>query len=268
MHALIIDIIDTIPTGLLCLFYILVCVLASQAGLFVFNLYFWDKEPIHSNEVTGIVFGAISLIYSLILAFVIVAVWENYEELNKTIASEADKLNSIMAHSATLPDSLQQPMKTAMISYCNQVVNKEWRMEHSNEADQPSAIPELRLMLLRLEPRSKSEESIYNVLDEDLSSLSDLRRNRLSHNRSQVPDLVWLILKAGSVMLIIFSYFFNVQSLKQKSIYLTFLSGYIAMCMFLVYTLDHPFIGNVQVSRQPYTNILMSLRQYYAITQK
>ena len=141
-------------------------------------------------------------------------------------------------------------------------------MEHSNEADQPSAIPELRLMLLRLEPRNKSEESIYNVLDEDLSSLSDLRRNRLSHNRSQVPNLVWLILKAGSVMLIIFSYFFNVQSLKQKSIYLTFLSGYIAMCMFLVYTLDHPFIGNVQVSRQPYTNILMSLRQYYAITQK
>ena len=258
---------DTVPTNVLCIGFIALVVLTSLTGLFIYELWIGGKILPHANEVVGIIFGAISLLYSLILAFIILAVWDNYVDLNKTIASEADRLNSIVAHSATLPSRIQHSVKTALFSYCHQVIEKEWGMQQPDVVGTPSAIPNLRLLLLQVEPGNEREEIIYTVLDEDLSGISDLRRTRLSYRHSQVPELFWFILKGGSCLLIVFYYFLQVSSVRRKRLYLGFLSSYIAMCLFLVYTLDRPFIGSMQVSRQPYENILMILSQDKMITQ-
>lgn len=253
---------EKMPATFLCVLYVLSFVLLSEAGLIVFNV--WNNkqkiEP-QSNEVAGLIFGTLSLIYSLILAFVIVAVWTNYDDLNGTIEKETDKLNNILAHSETLPDSVRQPLTGALFTYCNQVINQEWKMQEEGQ-HHPSAIPALRMMLLRLAPQSSLQESIYSVMDDDLSCISDLRRARLDHTRSRVPDLVWLILRAGSVMIIIFSYFLNASSERLKRVYVSFLGSIIAMSLFLVYTLDHPFTGSAQVSKKPYENILLELKQH------
>jgi hypothetical protein len=249
------------------LFLVVLFVLFSQAGLYVFNRINFKLQK-QGNEVAGIMFGGISLIYSLVLAFVIVAVWGNYDDLNNTIENETDKINNIMAHTATLPDSLKKPLSTALYNYCNQIVKEEWRMKKETEDDQPSAIPNLRMMLLRFHPTGKVQEGIFTVVDNDLSAISDLRRSRLSHNRSQVPAMVWLILKIGSVMLVVFSYFFIVPSQLLKRIYLFFLTSFIGMCMFLLYTLDHPFDGSSAISVRPYQNIMSELKQYYVFHQQ
>jgi len=238
-------------------------VLVSQLGLYFFNLLnFWPQKQ--GNEVAGIMFGGISLIYSLVLAFVIVAVWGNYEDLGKTIETESDKLNGIMAHTATLPDSIKKPLSMALYNYCDQVIKEEWRMKKEIEDDQPSAIPNLRMMLLKLDPADKVQAGIFTVIDTDLSAISDLRRDRLSHSRSQVPAMVWLVLKIGSIMLVVFSYFFVVPSQLLKRIYLFFLTSFIGLCMFLLYALDRPFDGPSAISFRPYQNIMLEIKQFYA----
>lgn len=253
---------ERMPVSFLCTLYVLLFVGLSEAGLLLFNL--WNKKrkrEQHSNEVAGFFFGALSLIYSLILAFVIVAVWTNYDDLNKTIEKEADKLNSILAHSENLPENFRKPLVCALTAYCYQVIHKEWEMQKPEEPHHPSAIPALRTTLLSLEPQTKAEENVYAVMDDDLSCISDLRRARLDHTRSRVPGLIWFILKAGSVMLVLFSYFFYTASENLKRLYIFFLSSSIAMNLFLVYTLDHPFSGDTQVSKKPYENVLLELKQ-------
>ena len=254
-----------ITPGFLSICYTILFVLAAQAGLSVFNTLGILSKSSAGNEVTGIFFGAISLVYSLILAFVIVAVWEDYEDLDKTIENEADKLNSILAHSVTLPDTTRHRVTDAVFAYCHRVIDEEWKMKRRQEMEQPSAIPDMRLMLLKARPRNESDQTVYTVIDTDLSTISDLRRSRLNHNRSHVPDLVWFILKSGSVMLVAFSYFFDITSLPLKRVYLFFLASCIAMCMFLVYTLDHPFTGSAMVSTSPFENVLAELEKYYVI---
>jgi hypothetical protein len=239
----------------------------TQACLSIYNYLNRKTRFPQNNEVAGIMFGAISLIYSLVLAFVIVAVWEDYDKLNQTIETEADKLNGIIAHSSTLPDSVRRPLDSALTSYCKEVIAFEWQMKKTGESDRASAIPGLRRLLLKLIPQNRLQESIFNVLDNDLSSVTELRRSRLAHSRSQIPEAVWLILKTGSVMLILFSFLFTVPSVALKRVYLFFLSGCIAMCMILVYTLDQPFTGNARVSDEPYSTILTELQNNTPITQ-
>jgi Protein of unknown function (DUF4239) len=231
----------------------------SQLGLSLFNRLNKRIRLPQNNEVAGIMFGAISLIYSLVLAFVIVAVWEDYDKLNQTIETEADKLNGIIAHSSALPDSVRHPLDSVLTDYCREVVDYEWKMKSTDDTERASAIPGMRRMLVKLEPQDRMQENLFAVLDNDLSDITELRRSRLAHSRSQVPGAVWLILKTGSIMLITFSYLFTVPSETLKRVYLFFLSGCVAMCMILVYTLDQPFTGNARVSNEPYDRILMEL---------
>lgn len=257
----IIPIVGPVAPGWLLALYILIFTVLSQGGLLVFEKWNRKAEKPKSNEATGLIFGAISLIYSLILAFVIVAVWNDYEDLNETIEKETDKLNSILAHSSTLPDSLKSPITLSLFHYCNEVIGKEWELQDTSGMYRPSAIPPLRLMLLQVNPCNGQQESIFSVLDEDLSDISDLRRERLNHTRSHVPGVVWWILKIGSIMMIVFSYFLEVPAAKLKRIYLFFLTSIMAMSLFLVDVLDDPFKGSVEVSKKPYKNILLELQQ-------
>ncbi|HEY6901961.1 MAG TPA: hypothetical protein VI233_14995, partial [Puia sp.] len=147
-------------TGIL---FILQMVAVAETGLWLFDRCRIGAKLTLSNEVTGILFGAISLVYSLILAFVIVAVWEDYNDTKKTIQAETDKLNAIVAHTGTLPDALRNEFGNAMYSYCDQVIRQEWRMEPV-ATDHPSAIPSLRTRLLTTAPASKIQERIFDAV--------------------------------------------------------------------------------------------------------
>ena len=209
----------------------------------------------------GIVFGAIGIIYSLILAFVIVAVWDDYDDLNKAIQTETDNLNSILAHTYALPDSVRQVVGKSIYNYCDQVIEQEWQMQKA-EINYPSAIPILRLALLTTPSQNETQARIFYVIDQNLSSISDQRRSRLSHTNSQMPDLIWYVLKAGTLLLISFAYFFQVPSLKLKRVYLGFLVTAISMCMFLIYTLDHPFDQQQGVSCGAYRIVQEECKAY------
>ena len=237
-----------------CGLFVVLFVLLGQVCLYIYDRWLSKKFGGSNNEFTGIFFGALSLIYSLIIAFVIVAVWEDYEELNKTIEQETDKLTSIVIHTNTLPDSLRTPIRSAIGLYCDEVLN-QWEMPDASKVYQASAMPTLRLLLMQTEPKGTLQQSLFSIIDKDFASISELRRERLGHIRSHVPTLVWLIVLVGSSMLVIFSFLIETRSVRLKRTGVAFLTAMIAMSIFLVYTLDHPFNSSAHVDNTPYKAI-------------
>ncbi len=261
MLSLSTNVMFSLPQPMLCLLFITLSVITSQLALSVFHKCAAKYKLEFHNEVAGIVFGGVSLIYSLVLAFVIVAVWDDYTDLQKIIETEADKLNNIITQTDALPDSIKTNVKQTIYNYCDQVINNEWQMNDRIKAvEKPNAMRGLRQQLLTTDTENKIQQNVLAVIDADLNTLSDLHRERLNHSHSQVPDMVWFILDAGSIMVILFFFFLSVPSLKLKRIYLSFLVSFVAMCMFLVYTLDHPFNDQNGVSNQLYQDIQIQLK--------
>jgi hypothetical protein len=248
-----------IPAGILGLILVGLLLLVAHAGYYLFARWYKRQDIEPNNEAGGIIFGALTLIYSLLIAFVFVAVWENYEELNRTIEKEADDLNSVLVHSAMLSDSLQVPVDAAIKSYCETVVRQEWDMAERGDRSQSNTLPALRLLLFQVKAENKTQENVLSVLDDKLNNISNLRRERLSHTRAHVPKLVWMILVIGTILIILFSYFLQMESERLKRIFLSFLWIMIGMSLFLVYMLDNPFIGSSQVSKAPYEEIIKIL---------
>ena len=248
-----------IPAGLWCTILIALLLIMAHGGLYLFDTWCKRKNIPHNNEVAGIIFGVLSLIYSLLVAFVIVAVWENYEELNRTIENETDDLNTILVHSTALPDSLRRPVVASVKGYCQRIVNEEWGAQENKAYTRWSAIPSLRQFLFQVQPNSKTQENVLNLLDEKLSNITNLRRERLSHSHAYVPEMVWWVLIISSAMIVLFSYFLYMESKLLRKIFLSFLWAIIAMSLVLAYLLDHPFDGSTQVSKEPYETIIKEL---------
>lgn len=252
-----------VPQSVLCILFVSASVIVSQAVLTGFHAWAKKKKLEFHNEVAGIVFGGISLIYSLVLAFVIVAVWDNYTDLEKTIETEADKLNNIISRTDALPCNIRANVKQTIYNYCDEVINNEWRMNGKTKAiEKPNIIRDLRQQLLTTQTGERIQQNILAVIDDNLDTVGDLRRERLSHSHSQIPNMVWFILDAGTIILVIFFFFLSVPSLRLKRIYLSFLVSCMAMCMFLVYTLDHPFNDKNGISSQLFRDIQKELKSF------
>lgn len=242
--------------------FIVCAILAANIGLSFFKWLRGAAEK-GDNTLAGIFFGAITVFYSLILAFVIMAEWDDYNNLNKAITSECDKLNSIMVHSSAMPHTIKTMIGTSLDAYCKQVISQEWTMQKSKAIDHPSAIPALRYLILTTTPENSIQESVLKVIDDDLSTISDLRRSRLSHTHSQLPSLVWKVLEAGAIMLVVFCYFFNISSTQLQRIYLSFFVCLLAMCLSIIYNLDHPFSPGSGLDNTVYQKVLSELPAYY-----
>ena len=83
--------------------FTLSCILISCIGLFLFRKISGEENLKRSNESTGIYIGVITILYSLVLAFVVTSIWNDYEENNTNIEAEAQKLADIYSYSNEFP---------------------------------------------------------------------------------------------------------------------------------------------------------------------
>lgn len=167
--------------------------------------------------------------------------------------------------SSNLPDSLKSVVNRSLSAYCRQVITQEWTFRESHSAGHPSAIPALRHLLLTTEPANNLQSAVLKMMDEDLSAVTGLRRDRLSHARSQLPPLVWIVLFAGAALLVVFCYFFSTTSLTLQRTYLSFFVCLLSMCLSIVYSLDHPFAPGSGIDNGPYKSVLAERPPYCAV---
>jgi hypothetical protein len=82
----------------------------------------------------------------------------------------------------------------------------------SGKSDRESinAITNIMRITFNAQVESQRELNILRVIHDDVGDVSDLRVDRLTHTHSHVPTLVWLVLITGSIISVIYSYFFFV----------------------------------------------------------
>jgi hypothetical protein len=242
---------DSMPAIYLCLLFMVLCVAASILGHLLFKKLFRYKPQEKNKDILANFFAASCLLYSLLLAFVIIAVWEDYEEVNSIISEETEKLHDINAQAAELPALYAQKIDGGIKLYAQQELDK---MQGHENINIKKSLLVLRSNLYKLD--SSAENKMIEVINDDIKDIINLRHKRNSHINSHIPHLVWVILIAGSIIVLIFSYMFLAGVSSGEYVYLALFIGMISMCLFLVYALDHPFYGTSGVSLEPFRQIV------------
>ena len=71
-----------------------------------------------------------------------------------------------------------------------------------------------------------------------------------------MPALIRILLWGGGLIVLAFTYFFGVKSVRSQALMTAALAGEIAFILFLIIALDNPFHGSLRVSPEPLQLIL------------
>src|SRR3712207_2597899 len=104
--------------------------LAAVAGLeLVQRLVPAEKRQEH-NDVAGFLYAVVGVVYAVLLALLVIAVWEQFARANETVESEANGVAEVAWLAHRLPDPERHELQEHARSYAEAVVDEEWpRME-------------------------------------------------------------------------------------------------------------------------------------------
>ena len=86
----------------------------------------------------------------------------------------------------------------------------------------------------------------------------------LLSNRAAVPALMWVVLLATGITTIGFSFFFGTQNSSAQALMTAALSATIALVLFLIWALNHPFAGLVRVEPAAFHQLWSIIDQWAA----
>src|SRR5918998_3855940 len=197
------------PMAITVVFGVLVVVgacLAAIAGLeLVQRLVPAEKRQEH-NDVAGFLYAVVGVIYAVLLALLVIAVWEHYQKARETVESEANAVADIAWLAHRLPEPERHALQEDARSYAQEVVDNEWPlMEQGIEGVQSfpegwDLIDDLRTTLQEVEPRTVAEQELYAEGLDRIQRLGDARRMRVVAAKEGMPGVLWAVLVFGAVV--------------------------------------------------------------------
>jgi hypothetical protein len=210
------------------------------------------------NDVAGFIYAVLGVAYAVLLAFVVIAVWQNYETAKTNVDTEANELAGVYFLASQLPERTH--VQDLARRYARVVVEEEWPMmkrgQTSERAD--SLLRELRSKLLEFDPRTEREQVLYERGLTQLHDASDARRSRLLEVREGIPKLLWVVLVLGGVITVSFTYLFGLKSNVAHALMVAALTLVICGILFTIAEFDYPFSGLVEIRPDAFREVLRS----------
>jgi len=249
----------TIVFGVLVVFG--VC-LAAAAGLeLVQRLVPAEKRQEH-NDVAGFLYAVVGIVYAVLLALLVIAVWEQYQSANETVESEASAVGEIAWLAHRLPEPERHELQEDARSYAREVVDKEWPlMEQRIEGKQGTPegwdlVDDIRATLQEVEPSTVAEQELYAEGLDRIQRLGDARRMRFVAAEESLPGVLWAVLVFGGVVTVGFTYLFGMRNTWAHRLMVMSLTAVIALVLFTIGVMEHPFSGGARIEPSAFDLIL------------
>jgi hypothetical protein len=215
-----------------------------------------------NHEVAGVTFGVLGAFYGLVLAFVIVAAWERFNDANAYALSEATALESLYKLGAAFSEPMRTQLDSAVLEYSHRVIEKEWpEMANNTFEGGKVGAHELWSAVLSYHPTDNREQMLMDKSIDQLSLISQARSERYNYYEQDLPSVVWTVIYLGCLMTIGFSYFFGSNVFRAQVLMCGFFSILLGMTILAILELAHPYQGVVTISNEPYRYALTRMEQ-------
>jgi Protein of unknown function (DUF4239) len=238
----------------------LVPVLVAVTGLVVVQRLVPPDRREEHNDVAGFIYAVLGVAYAVLLAFVVIAVWQDYNTAQTNVESEAHELAGVYFLASRLPEPESTRLQELARTYARVVVEEEWpMMEHGQTSPRAdSLVRQLRLKLLHFDPRTRGGQVLYERGLTDLHNAIDARRSRLLEVREGIPNLLWVVLVLGGVITVSFTYLFGLKSNVAHALMVAALTLLICAILFTIGEFDYPFSGVVEIRPEAFREVLRS----------
>jgi uncharacterized protein DUF4239 len=201
------------------------------------------------NDVAGAVYAVVGGVYAVLLAFVVIVVWERHTTTETRTEEEANALGDLFRDAQAFPPAARDSLVRAVDDYARIVIDDEWATMARGQSS-PAAVRaygELWQSYVRLEPGTRREALWYSTSLDRLNDLGDARRLRLLDSRARVPDVLWVVLLVGAAITIAFTFLFGTTAMWSHALIVAVVSVTVSLVLLLISILQHPFSGSARL---------------------
>ena len=251
----------TLPLWAAGLLLVGVPTLLAMAGPFVVRRFVTLERLSTNNEVAGFKFGTLGTLYAVLLAFIVIVVWQNFSEAESDVSREAGAAATIYRLVEGLDAERRTELRARLTDYLETAMSDDWAAM-ANGRGSPAAqhaLDRIYASTLALRPADTREGTIQAGVVEQLGVVTDARRARIIKASGIVPDLIWIVLFGGAFLTIGFTFFFGTKNVRAQALMTGALTMLIFSGLLIVVAIEHPFEGAVKVDPLAIAEVLEDL---------
>jgi hypothetical protein len=228
----------------------------AAVSVWVYRTWLLPRMRIGSGdaEFSGAVTQSIMVCYGLIAALTAVKVWDRYDQVLSIASAEATSLGALVRDFDGYPSPVREQLKEEVRVYTEQVIEHAWPAMGKGyvPTEGVKLIDKVQKTLFTFQPATESEKLIHAETLRAYNQMIVLRRQRVDAAKTALPDVLWVVLLPGAFACLLLSLFYRIEEPKLQYICSIGLAGFIAMVLFVIFSLDRPFVGDMAIQPDSY----------------
>ena len=233
-----------------------------SVGLMLVTRYFLGVDRLKlNNEVAGFKFAVVGVFYAVQLAFVVIAVWEEFRQTEGAVRDEAKAAVDLHRITFALPVEGGAEIRKHLLDYINDVREHEWQTMAVGEPSNAVVkdLDRLSQSIFNVQPQTSQELALYQEALRLLAVMTDNRNERLDSSDGSMPRILWFVLIVGGLITLGYPAFFGSTNLSAQILMTAALAGLVALALLLGLAFDYPFTGEVRISPYPFDQALRQM---------
>ncbi len=216
------------------------------------------------NDIAGYIFTTVGAIYGVLLAFLTVIVWEQYNSATENVAKEATAGLAMYRNLSLYPDQ-EQAGKAAqsLVAFMHAAVEDEFPAMAKMKQSQTTAraMDALWAHTKKIKPQNLQEQALFSEILRDLDVLAQLRAGRLgSATNPKLSGLMRYTLIFGALITLVSAVLFGAENFWWHLILVSILAILVASILFVLLELAHPFTSGIAIQPDDYLYVLEMIK--------
>jgi hypothetical protein len=203
------------------------------------------------------IFSATAALLALLLAFVVVTLWQNFDEQSRRTVEEAALIGSLYRTVEGLDPAATADIRALVRRYTETIVSDSWPMlrEGRESSEAGRSFNDVYERIIRYSPSDRHEEIVYQSVMGTLERLAAFRRLRLHNGRTSLPTVVPVMLLVMTLASISFTYLLQVSSPGVHALVVGLYVAAVGGVVSLMVLLDYPYRSSVGISSEPFERL-------------
>ncbi|GAA3515296.1 bestrophin-like domain [Actinocatenispora rupis] len=194
-----------------------------------------------NNDVNGLVFAIVGVLYAIVVGFVVTSQWESVGNARDAAAQEANGLVQMYWAADALPAEQRTQVRADCLAYGRQVRDVEWPAMSAHETVPVQGQRILERLGRASRPPASASDSQSDQLRDALNTVFQNRQQRLALAHQNLSGMMWFVLFAGGLLTVALAYLFGVPGRIAHLIMVVSLVGTIGLLLYACFQLQYPF---------------------------